>query len=268
MIGGLDTALVLWEVCVIPSLLYGAGTWVEVTRATIDKLNSLQRWFVRLVLQVGPGTPGPALTWETGLMEMGLRIKMEKLMMILHMRSLGNEALARKVYEQQKENQWPGLAREAKRICEELGIEDVNNTIKSKKEFKELVKDACLVKDECNLRKLAEKSKKCERIIEEGFGKKKYFTEQSIYKARKYFSTRVSMTRFAGNYTNDRKFKRTNWLCRCLLARESEVHLTSSTCPIYADLREKYGDLKDDKELVAYFGEVLARREALDEEEE
>ena len=45
-----------------------------------------------------------------------------------------------------------------------------------------------------------------------------------------------------------------------------EAHLTSSACPVYADLREKYGDLTDDDELVAYFGEVLARREALEEE--
>ena len=40
----------------IPSLLYSAGTWVEVTRAAVDKLNSLRRWFVRLVLNVGPGS--------------------------------------------------------------------------------------------------------------------------------------------------------------------------------------------------------------------
>ena len=47
-----------------------------------------------------------------------------------------------------------------------------------------------------------------------------------------------------------------------------ESHLTSSTCPVYADIREKYGDLSSDEELVNYFGEVLARREALEEEEE
>ena len=160
------------------------------------------------------------------------------------------------------------MADEAKKKCKELAIEDVNTTKMSKKEFKEMAKQACLAKDEEYLRKLANKSKKCDRIMEEGYGKKDYFTNQNIFKARKYFITRVSMTRFAGNYTHDQKFKRTNWLCRCLLAREVEAHLTSSACPVYADLREKYGDLSGDSELVAYFGEVLARREALEEEEE
>ena len=265
--GGLDTALLLWEVCVIPSLLYGAGTWVEVSRATVDKLNSLQRWFARLVLQVGPGTPGPALTWETGLMEMGLRIKLEKLMLVFHLRSLDEGALARKIYEEQKVQQWPGLAKETKKICEELGIEDVNVTNMGKKEFKAEATEACLVKDEETQRRLASKSKKCERIMADDFGKKEYFSQQSISKARKYFCTRVSMTRFAGNYSHDKRFQKSNWLCRCLLAREEESHLTSSSCPVYADIREKYNDLTTDEALVSFFGEVLARREALEEEE-
>ena len=268
VVGGLDTALILWEMCVVPSLLYGAGTWVEVTRATVDKLNSLQRWFARLVLQVGPGTPGPALTWETGLMDMGLRIKMEKLMLVFHLKSLDEEALARKIYDEQKKKQWPGLAEETKKICEELVIEDVNTTSKTKKEFKKIVKKACEIKDEENLRKLAQKSKKCERMLEDRFGKKEYLLKQSIYKARKYFTARVGMTRFAGNFSNDLKFKRTNWMCLCLVEREVESHLTSSSCPVYADIRENYGDLSSDDELVRYFGEVLARREALEEEEE
>ena len=51
---------------------------------TLKKLNSLQQWFVRLILQVGPGAPLAALTWETGLLDMKLRIYKEKLLMIMH----------------------------------------------------------------------------------------------------------------------------------------------------------------------------------------
>ena len=157
---------------------------------------------------------------------------------------------------------------ETKKICKELGVEDVNATNMSKKEFRKVFKHACEVKDEESLRKLAKNSKKCERILEGSFGKKEYFLNQSIHKARKYFATRVGMTRFAGNFSNDIKFKRTKWMCLCLMEREVESHLTSSTCPVYADIREKYGDLSSDEELGNYFGEVLARREALEEEEE
>ena len=56
-VGGMEAALQLWEACCVPSLLHGAATWVEMSAATELKLNKLQNWFVRLVLQVGPGAP-------------------------------------------------------------------------------------------------------------------------------------------------------------------------------------------------------------------
>ena len=55
--GGFETTLMLWEACCIPSLLHGAGTWVEMSKATEKQLNALQVWFLRLVLQIGSGSP-------------------------------------------------------------------------------------------------------------------------------------------------------------------------------------------------------------------
>ena len=84
----MHTALLLWEACLIPSLLQGASTWVEVSSKTVKKLNSLQQWFLRLILQVGPGTPVAALGWETGVLDMKLRIYQEKLALISHIKSM------------------------------------------------------------------------------------------------------------------------------------------------------------------------------------
>ena len=36
-VGGMETALLLWESCCIPSLLHGAGTWTEITQVTEEK---------------------------------------------------------------------------------------------------------------------------------------------------------------------------------------------------------------------------------------
>ena len=81
-----------------------------------NRLNNLQRWFVRLILQVPQSTPAPALTWETGLIDMRLRIWKEKLMLILHIRSLEGTAMANKIYNEQRKEGWPGLAKETKDI--------------------------------------------------------------------------------------------------------------------------------------------------------
>ena len=36
---------------------------------------------------------------------------------------------------------------------------------------------------------------------------------------------------------------------------------------MYGDIRQKYGDMDSDENLVGFFGEVLARRESLEDEE-
>ena len=54
---------------------------------------------------------------------------------------------------------------------------------------------------------------------------------------------------------------------RCREAREEEGHLLSGTCAVYGDIRARYGELREDSDLVTFFGEVLERREELEEEE-
>ena len=97
-------------------------------------------------------TPAPALTWETGLIDMRLRIWKEKLMLILHIRSLEGTALTNKIYNEQRK----GLAKETKEICEELNITDVNTTYLTKNEYKSLVDGAIKRKNEERSRRQAE----------------------------------------------------------------------------------------------------------------
>ena len=97
----MESAILLWEACCIPSLLNGAGTWVEMTSDTEKELNSLQRWFVRLILQVGPGTPLASLLWDFCMLDMGLRVWVEKVMLVLYVSRLEEDTLAQQMYEEQ-----------------------------------------------------------------------------------------------------------------------------------------------------------------------
>ena len=81
------------------------------------------------------------------------------------------------------------------------------------------------------------------------------------------FRTRFGLQPFAGNYSNDRRYYRTNWLCRCQMYREEESHLLSGNCEVYGDIRRRYDNLDDDANLVQFFNEVLQMREALEEKE-
>ena len=73
-VGGMETALMLWEACCIPSMLHG----VEINKATEKKLNALQNWFVCLTLRIGQGSPLISLLWDFSLLDMSLGIWREK----------------------------------------------------------------------------------------------------------------------------------------------------------------------------------------------
>ena len=128
---------------------------------TEKKLNSLQNWFLRLLLQVGPGAPLTALTWESGCLDMGLRVALEKISMVMHLRSLDESSLARRIYEEQKARKWPGLAKETSSLCNKLEVEDCNTTRLGKNEYRKLFIEACRIKHEAKMKDDGSKLVKC-----------------------------------------------------------------------------------------------------------
>ena len=211
--------------CCIPSLLNGVGTWTEISANTVKKLNQLQCWYLRLALQVGPGAARASLLWDTASWDMDLRIFREKILLVLHIRSMDSNSFANLIYEEQKTKQWPGLAKEASIICQSLNIEECNQTGLDKQNYMKLVKAAINLENERRLRLLAHG--KCQRIVGEDYGKKEYITNKNIFRVRQQYRARFGLEKFAGNYSNDQRFASSEWLCRCLEAREEESHLTS-----------------------------------------
>ena len=194
-----------------------------------------------------------------------MRVKREKVLMVIHLRSLDKNTLERQVYEEQKINSWPGLASETRKICEELGIEDCNSTEQNKAIYKKNIISACHKNNEENLRKMARG--KCERIQNEEYGRKEYLQKKNIYNVRQEYRTRFRLQPFAGNYSNDKRFSRSGWLCKCKMAREEEGHLISGQCPVYGDLTHQFSDLTNIDNLIQFFNEVLDRRDQLDRQE-
>ena len=146
-IGGFMTALDLWKMALLPSLMYGAGTWVGITEEAVQRLENIQLTYLRMALQVGPGVTKVALRSETGLGSMHHLIWREKIMTIHHIRSLDMSSLARRIWEEQEQNFWPGLAMEVRDICVDLNIPDINKYEMTKAELKRVVEEACRIKD-------------------------------------------------------------------------------------------------------------------------
>ena len=169
-VGGMDTALLLWEACCIPSLLHGEGTWTDISTATEKKLNNIQSWYFRLIYQVGPSSPCVSLLWDSITLDMVFRVWIEKILLVLAIRNLEEDSIANHIYREQKLNNWPGLATETKKICQELNIQDCNETFLNKHDYKKIVLEACHLKNKEKFKSSARG--KCERLQWEEYEKK------------------------------------------------------------------------------------------------
>ena len=95
-------------------------------------------------------------------------------------------------------------------------------------------------------------------------GKKEYVSSKNVSDVRQHYQTRYKLQPFAGNYSHSKKYAATNWLCRCLEAREEEYHLTLGKCKLFGDLHNKFWDLSEDENLLKNCNVVLARRDEFD----
>ena len=126
------------------------------------------------------------------------------------------------------------MAEETAKICLKLGIEDVNLTNKDKNTYLNLFLKACHKSNEEKLRNLA--TGKCLRISEETYQKREYILYKNIFSARQHYRSRWGMQPFAGNYSHDNRYSKSDWLCLCKESREEESHLLSGECTVYGDL--------------------------------
>ena len=62
------------------------------------------------------------------MLDMVLRVTFEKVLLVLHKRSLDEDTLASRIYEQENIENLSGLAQETQTIFKELNVEDCNST--------------------------------------------------------------------------------------------------------------------------------------------
>ena len=259
-VGGFGTALLLWESCALPSLLYNCSTWLGMGKKEEEALAECQFFFLRLALGAGPGAPKHALRADLGARNMLLRVWQQKILLVHHIRSLDDTSLANMMYREQVKNNWPGLAKEAEQLCEKLQVEDVNMTSKPKTVYTAEVKKACKLMEDIMMKTETTDMEKMRVIRAEEWGIKDYVKNGSLWSVRKTWEARAFMLHVAGNYSHNNKYQATGWQCQaCVLqVREDQDHL--SVCQGYSDLRQGL-DLENDDDLVEFFRQVMARRE-------
>ena len=123
---------------VLPYLFLNSECWTEISKKSLNMLESIQNTFFRSLFSSCKGSPIPAFYWDTGILLVDNFIIQKKLF-LHHISNLPDNSLAFQVLQMQKENSWPGLFKECKELLEELDI-DVEPSMVTKSEWKKLIK--------------------------------------------------------------------------------------------------------------------------------
>ena len=263
--GGIVTGLHIWEMALIPMLLYNAETWQEIDKKSVHILEGLQNEFLRCLLAVGSGCPVPLLLWETGTLLMEFRILQRKLIFLHHLTNLPNDALAKEVLDVQIKLGLPGIAQECAEFLSRFGMHDL--TLYSKQQFKRLVRVKI---NELNKSKLLQlikdknyKKVNYSEIEKENFEMKSYFKTLNVTDSRIRFKLATQMLpTIKMNFQSDMKFTADCWVCDSCRdgqndKRDSQNHVM--ICKAYESFRVGK-DLSKDKDLVDFFKSVVEHR--------
>ena len=264
--GGLVSGFDIWELAVVPMLLYNAETWQDISKRTITELENIQLKFARSVFAIGVGCPTPLLYSETGLILMELRILQKKLNFLHHLENLPDTALAKEVLRVQTEQNLPGIVSECRQYLAKFEIFDLRAY--SKAQFRKLIKAKIL---DLNKTRIVEQAKHKQYkkvdvndLSSNDFRLKDYIRNLSATDARIKFRLASQMTQqIKMNFQSDRMHAESLWTCEgcsnlgVIGYRDTQQHIL--VCPAYTEFREGK-DLSKDNDLVNYFKQVLKLR--------
>ena len=258
-IGGMMAAWELWEKAMLPSLLSGAGTWVGITEKEIEKCDKLQDMFWRVMLEVPESCPKVALRAETRMIGMKHRIWEQKLLLTKQIKNLDPSYLSKRIYEEQRTNEWPGLVMEAKEICQELEIPDVNVNIISDRD----IKRAVLEHHDRQLVEEVSKSKKMMKHKGDNFGTvQDYMKGKSIQNCRMAFRIRCELVKdIKGNFKDmyRKKGGEKELLCEDCDSNTIQTQSHCMECPQWVELRRGL-EMSKIEDVVVFFQQMLKER--------
>ena len=259
---GIVTGTEIWELSIIPFLLYNCETWTNISKGSMSLLNDLQFMFLRYLLATPKTCPKPALVWETGFLLMEHRIAVRKLTFYHHLMNLPKDSLAYQVADTQIKFGFPGLMKECHELILRYSLPN-NPTKFSKLSWKSIVKRSVKAQNELDILNEIREYKKLDYAMlkTEKFEMKSYLKEMNLADARLRFSLRAKMTRTVMmNFKAVPEFKKKGWKCEAFGELDTQEHIM--VCPSYLHLRSGKV-LSNDTDVVEYFRQIIHIRESM-----
>ena len=257
-VGGLISGLDSWEMMVLPYLYFSSECWTDISKETLKKLTDLHLLFYRSLLASGRGAPIGGLFWFLGQLLPENLLMQKKLLFLFHLANLPSDAIARKIYEEQRRLKFEGLVSDCRLYLAELNIRESLVTVSSKSEWRSLVRERISLKNRKDILEMCEEYRKLDyfELKNENFKCKEFFKNMKLLVCRTYFSIRTNMSRHAKpNFASDPEFSKQLWKCDNSNIKQMSYTLHVRYCDSYKHLRTGK-DFSDHKILIKYFQEV------------
>ena len=193
-VGGMQSAIELYEACIIPSLLSNAGSVVDMSQEAVDKLDKLQDTFGRVLLSLPQSAQRSSLQAALGLQGMKWRVWEEKILLIQAIRNQEEDGLAKEFLDEQLAMGWPGLGREVSEICQHLQLPDV-----SRVEIKKETIRKAIHYDHIKNLKLKLKGEKLKEMANSDVSARREYTGWSVLECRMAFRLETKMFQCRAN---------------------------------------------------------------------
>ena len=231
----------MYEVCIVPSLLYNLEAWNKVNKGELRKLEQLQGKALRGLLDLPKTTPYMGILCELGMWTMEKRLEYRKVMLYQNIMNSNEERLSKRIIREQKESRIDNsFYSNTEGISTKYNI-DINKVTEMKKS--ELKKK---IKEEINKSMLEEiienkrTMKKLRFVDTSTFSCKRYINELDGEDSKFILKTRLNMLEIYGNYKGN---KNLNQICpHCKSNDDDTEHLA---CCKTIGLNNKREDLYD-----------------------
>ena len=222
--------LKLYELCLVPSILYNLEGWNKLTKAELKKLESIQHRTLCTLLHLPKSTPYVGLLNELGMWRMEEKLMYRKMMLYHNIIHSSEKRLCRKIIKDQEKNEEEGtFYHETKVYFNKIGIDikDVDTMLKS--QLKKTIKERLSNRMVDVIKKTMHMTKSRFQNVPTKLETKKYINNLSGTESLKTLKTRLNMQPVYGNFKCDITKQR---VCQhCNKEDDTTEHLVS--CKIF-----------------------------------
>ena len=267
-VGGLVTGIEIWNMAVMPFLFSNCECWIDIPKKAMNILSNLQCSFLRSLYATPKGCPTMALFWDSGTLLVQNYIILRKLMFLHHLIHLPDSALAKQIYNKQKEKVSEsefiseagfGFVSECESFMLELEISNDPSSV-TKTQWRKMIHSRVHDKNARDILSKVQSLSKLDfdKLKNEEYGLQPYMKSMTVPEARTNFAVRARMlSSVMMNFKNNPEYRAREYRCGCG-EEDHQAHLTS--CSLYTHLQEGL-NLETDIGLVQFYQLVITERE-------